>query len=62
MYFLIRENINLPEAAAGAWVHLVNSLDKLLQQTAGLDLIPVTQPLAVGYLLLHTRHVSHNSN
>lgn len=54
--------MNLPEAAAGAWVHLVNSLDKYFQQTAGLDLMPVTQPLAVGYLLLHTRHVSHNSN
>lgn len=32
------------KADAGAWMHLSNSLNKLLQQTARLDLTQVTQP------------------
>lgn len=54
VFLHIRENIApASEAAADAWMHLCNSLAKLLRQTARLELMRMTQPLAVMYLLLH---------
>jgi len=63
VFFHIRENITLClRLMLGAWVHLCNSLDKLLQQTARLDQICRTQPSDVVFLQLHASEVSHNSN